>query len=398
MPQRWKLTLATLVLAALPAWAADPAPPPAVPPALLPDGPFIVPPARVGPDQRTDGPPVADPCVPGGRAAPPFTPGFLGDFGASNMLVTATYDGVNTTTVNRHFTNAARGAYKASEFDSPVPTDRVYVGFDYLNNISAPGQRGFNEYTETLGWEWAFLDNHGASVGLRLPINQTVDSSRSIAGDPATGTYGTFNGGTGVGDLTAVFKFAVWHDGRTGDIFTVGFSVCLPTGTQTHNIDYVAGETPLETRMLHDTLLQPFGAWLFNFDRFFVQGFTAVVLALTEDDVTFLTNDFGVGYRLYQSADAQPISAVIPLLELHVNTPIAYHRSSSAVPPLNNVVDSTAGVLSGQFYSGSNQVIVTPGVCLGVWDRAFLSVGASVPLTGPKPYDYVVVSELNLLY
>ena len=53
------------------------------------------------------------------------------------------------------------------------------------------------------------------------------------------------------------------------------------------------------------TSLQPFIGYIFNFDRWFLQGFTGSNIPTDSQVVTMYYNDVGVGYYLFRSNDPQ---------------------------------------------------------------------------------------------
>src|SRR5207244_7959463 len=122
-----------------------------------------------------------------------------------------------------------------------------------------------------------FLDGD-ASVELRAPVVE----------QEGVGAVG----GSDFGDVTVVLKYAFLNDEGTGDVLSGGLAVTIPTGPG----------IPLQTGDLHSALLQPWAGYVWNFDQFYVQGFTSVVVPTDRRDVTFLSNDVGVGYTLYRSA------------------------------------------------------------------------------------------------
>jgi hypothetical protein len=292
-------------------------------------------------------------------ALPPNTaPEMLGDFPAPPAHGTAVVPSV-------------RG-FKIADYESPRPLDRVYVAFNYFDDVNrAVNLRAgidlhdVRVYRETFGVEKTFLDGT-ASLGLRLPLN-------SLSADSASGLGGS---STAVGDLSVIFKYALWSDGATGDVLSAGLAVTAPTGP-----DSFAGFDRASAP--HSTVLQPFAGLLFFLGDWYVQGFSSISAATDADDVTLLFNDLGVGYFLYRSADADRlVTAVAPTLEAHVNTPLNHRGAlrpdgSFGVPDL---VDLTAAL----------------NVELRRWAK--LTAGVAAPVTGPRPFDYEVLTHFRLLF
>ena len=62
---------------------------------------------------------------------------------------------------------------------------------------------------------------------------------------------------------------------------------------------------------------------LVGFSAAYVHGFSSVAFATQSHDVTFMSNDVGVGYRIYQAGGPALLSTVTPTVEAHVTTPAA---------------------------------------------------------------------------
>src|SRR5262249_53147587 len=107
------------------------------------------------------------------------------------------------------------------------------------------------------GGEKTFLDGD-ASIELRLPLN-------TLSADSGSGLGGT---NTDIGDLTIVGKYAFWRDRQSGDLLSAGLAVTAPTGPDNFANSHI--------QTFHSTLLQPFVGYIWNLDKWFVQGFTAI--------------------------------------------------------------------------------------------------------------------------
>src|SRR5262249_58384716 len=117
----------------------------------------------------------------------------------------------------------------------------------------------------------------------------------------------------GFGDLTVVTKFAILNDQQTGDTLSGGLAVTLPTG---HKVVLATGHS------LGGSLIQPWAGFVLNSDRFYVQGFTALIIPTEKSDVTLLTGDLGVGYKLEVADDRFLVTQITPTLELHGDLPL----------------------------------------------------------------------------
>jgi hypothetical protein len=249
-----------------------------------------------------------------------------------------------------------RSAFKIAENESPRPQDRAYFNYNFYNNVDRTviGAPSADLHRETIGFEKTLLSGD-ASVGLRLPFlqlrgDQSVEDSQ-------------------VGDLSMIFKYALLNDRSTGNVLSTGMVLTVPTG-QNLAID---GESTL-----HSTVFQPFVGYVYNMDRLYFQGFSSVAVPTDARDVTLLFNSFSLGYYAWRTTDSgAALRGLVPVIELHVNTPLSHRGTDSADPiAIADTVNLTGGL----------HVLL---------QRATLGVAAGLPLTGPKPYDFEVNVNLN---
>jgi hypothetical protein len=259
--------------------------------------------------------------------------------------------------------------YKMADNQSPRPQDRVFIAFNYFDNIQespTSGLRDVQVFREFFGLEKTFFDQR-ASIGVRMPLN-------SISAEGAMPGLG--GSSTAVGDLTIFLKGIVCEDRKSGSLFSAGLAVTTPDSPSGF-----AG-APF-ARSIRTASLQPFVAYIANFRNWFVQGFSGTNVPTDPNVVTMYYNDVGAGYFLYRAADPDAlITAIVPTMEVHVNTPLN-HRVSHAVgapPGIPDVVDLTFGA----------------SVVLG--RRTIFSAGVVDPVTGPRPYELEVVALLNIFY
>jgi hypothetical protein len=284
-----------------------------------------------------------------------FNPQMFGDlFGPVGTKVITTPQGV-TRTVRVPITSG--GAYKISENESPRPVDRIFFTYNYYNGVFDslnPGLPSTNLHREVLGFEKTFLDGN-ASIGLRLPWLQLTGSSEIEDSN--------------VGDLTVVTKYAWINDRYTGNVFSTGFCITVPTGEDF--VDFTG--IPI-----HSTLLQPWAGFIVSASEdWYVLGFSAVIIPTNDEDVTLLTNDIGLGYWLRRNDQCSLINSISPTVELHVTTPLD-HRGTDSVPlGFADIVNLTYG--------------------LHVFSNAGWGISAAVghPLTGPKPFDLEAIVQVN---
>jgi hypothetical protein len=274
-------------------------------------------------------------------------------------------------------TNAVRlpwvRGYKMADNQSPLPLDRVFATFYYYNDINlgpAASRAGLSDvdvYREFFGLEKTFLDRR-ASLGIRLPLN-SIDADLSRAGRSTSSTS--------LGDLTVFGKYALWGDLDRAEVVSLGLAVTPPTGPAEF-----AGAAFARAR--NPTYLQPFLGYLKPFGRLYVQGFLGINVPTDDRVVTMLYNDFGAGYYLYRAdRDDALLSAVVPAMEVHVNTPLNHRGGFSDVSDPGATFDS---------------VNLTFGLNAVLRGRSVLSVGFVQSVSGPRPFDHEVIVLLNVGY
>jgi hypothetical protein len=261
-------------------------------------------------------------------------------------------------------------SFQIAENESPRPQDRVYVGFNYFDEVNKSVNsrfqadlRNLQVYRGIFGLEKTVLDGN-ASVGLRIPLYDSLSAESGIPGVGGTDT--------GIGDLTVILKYALCQDMMTGDVFSAGLAITAPTGPDTFaNSDLIDS--------FHGTTFQPFVGYIWNWGDWFIHGFTSIDLPTESDDVTLLRNDIGIGYYLYRDRESmRGLTGVVPTFEVHVNTPLdhrgAFDPDPAATP---DWVDMTMG-LTFEFHQ-----------------QATFAVAFVTPVTGPKPYAYEIMAQFN---
>ena len=262
--------------------------------------------------------------------------------------------------------------FKISDDESPQPRDRVFVDFNYFDNVGAAVNnrlgidlRNIDIYRESFGFEKTFLDN-AASIGLRLPL----DTLHAESNTPGLG--GT---DTDVGDLSVILKYAFWQDRQAGTLLSGGLAVTAPTGPS-HFADSAI-------RVERDTILQPFVGYIWTADHFFVQGFSGIEVPTDSRDVTLLFNSIAVGYTFTRAcAQDRLVRAIVPTFEVHLNDPLN-HRGAFAVSDPAGTADVVDLTMATTFELGQ---------------RSNLSVGIVTPVTGPKPFDVEALVQFNWLF
>jgi hypothetical protein len=211
---------------------------------------------------------------------------------------------------------------------------------------------------QILGFEKTFLDGN-ASFGLRVPIFQFQGDASISKSD--------------VGDITVIGKYAFINNHETGSAFVGGLALTIPTGPGL--------VTDLNGDTIHPWLFQPYVGGLYVVDRFYIHGFSSLVVPSDFRDTTLFFNDIGVGYTVYQNTCRTAlVSAIAPTFEAHFNTPFSRQG-------INN---QPVGV--------PDSIVLTEGIHFLFRDRARLTIGVSNPVTGPKPYSVEGAVQLNVLF
>ena len=153
-----------------------------------------------------------------------------------------------------------------------------------------------------------------------------------------------------------------------GDVLSAGLIVTVPTGA---NAGLLCDGTPVP----HSTLFQPWLGFVRVYDRAYLQGFTAVIVPTDRRDITLLANSLGVGYWLYRADGDRMLQGVIPILEVHIRTPL-------------NGRDP-----NGTVYM-QDQVNVTGGLHLR-FPRATLGGAVCVPTLAPRPWNVEAIANFT---
>jgi hypothetical protein len=260
---------------------------------------------------------------------------------------------------------------KISDNDSPRPQTRSYFSFNYFYNLgdrvnerAGAGIQHTRIHREIWGLEWAAADG-SSSFALRLPLT-TYNAANTVVGLDGTSTD--------LGDLAVIFKYLLWQNGE-GSLLSSGLAITTPTAGGSF-----AGSNSL--KVFHNTGLQPFVGWIWCGGNVYFQGFTAVDAPTDLNDVVMMSNSVAAGYFLYQNRNGNSLSAVVPTVEIHVNTPLN-HRG------IGNFTDP-AGT--------PDMVNLTSGFHFEYQDRSSMGVAFVVPLTGPRLFDFEIVAQFRWRY
>jgi hypothetical protein len=265
--------------------------------------------------------------------------------------------------------------FKMAENQSPMPQDRFFFGFNYFNDVNrtldkffqAP-IKGIEIYRYVFGFEKTFNNGMG-SIGIRLPIDNVFARS-------AVPTLNQGGNSTALGNLTVYIKHIFAFNKETGSMASGGVAISPQTAPGRF------GGAPFLAPS-NTTAIQPFFAFLFSRDRFYLQGFTAIDVPADPAQPTLIYNDLGMGYFVYRdNVSNRLITAVAPTVEVHVNTPInhtgAYNLFDKAGSP--DIVNITSG-LNTRFRQNS-----------------ILTMGVVTPVTGPRPFTIEATVLLNVYF
>lgn len=278
-------------------------------------------------------------------------PHMIGDFGGSfamQIIRIRDRQGIRGEEIVVAVPTALRGGVKMAENASPRPVDRVYGYYRNFNNLQSPFGLSpqYDLSDKVFGFEKTFW-NGNASLEMRLPFYD----------------LNGLGGGSGIGDLGIIFKYALYNNRATGDVFSTGLMLTTPTGNFPDN--FVGG--------VHSTLFQPFIGYIVNSNRFFVQGFSSVIIPSDRRDLQLVFNDIGVGYQLYRAPSYRFISAIVPAVEAHITNPLG-NSNTVIVPDL---------------------LVITGGVHIQFSGRAVLSIAGATPVAGPQVYDFESMIQFN---
>ncbi len=196
--------------------------------------------------------------------------------------------------------------FKLSENMSPRPQDRIFFNFNYYNGLNntinlkdlSPITR-MKAYIYNFGVEKTFNNGMG-SIGLRLPLdNLTADSFDNVISTPTS---------TSLGNLSVFGKYILAQNPRTGSLISALFAITPPTGPgRFAGAQYVFP--------LNSTYFQPAIGYIYNYNRWYLQGFSGFSFSANPNDVSIVYNDIAIGYFLIRNNDPHAfVTALAPTL------------------------------------------------------------------------------------
>lgn len=244
-----------------------------------------------------------------------------------------------------------RGGYKIAENEAPRPQNRVFGSYNFYDQV--PGPRPLDAvHREITGAEMTFCDGN-ASIGFRQPFYQA---------------YGKGFESNGMEDAVGILKVLVCNNPKTGSLISVGVLGAGPTGRN-------AFALAPDGSQIKPFYIEPFLGYFWGWGRFYAHGFTSVMIPTDGRDVTVLSNDIGIGYSVYQDTEST-ISAVIPTIEVHVNSPVNH---AIAVTALNY----------------QDTMNFTGGVHFIFNQRSSLGLAVGTPVFGPSAFNIEALANFN---
>ena len=265
---------------------------------------------------------------------------------------------------------------KITEFNSPIPVDRVFFTYNHFHNAiqeSIDGgvvDRNLNRCV--LGLEKTF-NSGNSSVELRLPFVAGLDAVQNTS-DSISEEAVLF------GDIVLAVKTILLTTERT--IYSGGLGVSLPTGPNAE-ITFLGETLFLDNEAVH---LSPYlGALHRPNDRLFLQGFLQFNFDLNGNGYSATTGASGViqdqtlmflsgtiGYWMYQNQQTESyITGIAPVLELHYTS------------TMNDADTDGAGGSTILVNDGANRIDVlnlTAGTHIQLGPLSTLTTAVIVPL------------------
>ena len=293
------------------------------------------------------------------------------------------------------------GRYKISENTSPIPQDRVFVNYNYFQNVPFTGD-GIDVHRYSPGFEKTFL-NRLASVEVRMPFASTLSSDQSFGRGPV------FGDGE-LGNFSSTVKFLLFSNNTFA--FSAGSGTSMPTADDVRATD-LSGNTVvlINNQSVH---FLPFLGGLFTpNDRFFAQGFMQMDFAANGNSVyTTLGNaagdttlrqsglltdqtplylDASIGYWLIRNNDPNAfVTGLAPMAELHYTTTLG-DVDRLAVGPGGSIV-------IGDFASNLDLLNLTLGTTVVIRNQTDARFAMAFPLKdglGGREFDFELQAQVS---
>lgn len=267
-----------------------------------------------------------------------YSPGFFGDLLPSLIITPVFIPETGAFGLMASPNPSQAGGIKIVEGDSPRPTNRLYYNYNFFGNVDVNTALNLGTpfppmhvHRHIIGFEKTFLGGD-ASVGLRLPFF-------SLTGDSVAYETGF------TGDLSVITKYALINNRETGNVWSAGLILGTPTGGSPNPIANQGNQRPEQPRY-RGVQVVPYTGYILNFccQRLYFQGFHGVAVPTENEEPTFISNGFGLGYWLIREPRADFIQGFVPTVEVHVNTPLNnFSANRFGQTLMRNSVNLTSG-------------------------------------------------------
>jgi hypothetical protein len=257
------------------------------------------------------------------------------------------------------------GIVKATENNSPIPQDRVFLDYTYYHNVPFTGE-GIGVVRMTPGIERTTLDGL-MSVEVRMPVAETLDNHFTDGGTPGGDVWQA-------GNLYVAPKMLLYGDSTTA--IAAGMGISTPTGS---DLFLDGTDISVENRAVH--LLPYLGALVTN-ETFFTQAYIQLdvdvngnpilddgdtIGRLHAQNLLYIDDIFGAW--LWTDPNSSTLNAVAGALELHYTTSInetsGFEEGASSYSAGDPDLEFLTGILGVHFmYAGGARVTFGYGVPL----------------------------------
>jgi hypothetical protein len=307
------------------------------------------------------------------------------------------------------------GFLSATQGQSAAPVDRVFMCYSLLDNI----QSALGKAVPTGGGNATVVNSRTSAFSLdmfNVGVEKTFMDCRasvyiSVPYLSATGNV-TDQGLIGLGDVSIGAKFVLYRDEHSGSMFTGGLTYYMATAKVTkipsavsiseNSSDVSQGLGPvgtirtLNTQEVNPTFFDPYVAGLYKGERCWVNEYLGLIIPTDSGVSTFINNDITVGFQVYKSCDGGTLSHVSATLDFQALLPVNHIGTPAAgtALPASTSLSSFPSVQTGF----SDWFFVTPGVLVGLGDRAAVNAGFVIPVGGPRAYQYGIQCGLTYDY
>lgn len=259
----------------------------------------------------------------GGSSESQFSPNMFGDIYGGSRIRGAAGSSHSARTVSPG-QGGFVGRTKVSDWNSPIPVDRVFFRYDYFDNAKALPE-DHDVQRMVFGVERSFLCGR-ASVEVQVPFALTADFQQDFDNG--------YSADVELGNVYVTLKGVLLQTCTT--TVSAGLGIDLPTADDLEQED-PAGGIVIENDSI---ALTPFIAMIQQRDRLFFQAWSAISFDLNGNPVLLdgagglghagrfneqqlWQTDVQLGYWVVQNPCACGLQGLAPYVELHYNTPIS---------------------------------------------------------------------------